>query len=107
MHSALHLNSLSLPDNSPLCLIMADGPSHGDTDLSDLERDILIDEKELARRTGISASTWSKRRLTGDTPAFIKVGKSCRYRWSTVQAWLATRERKSTNDPGNATDLAA
>lgn len=65
-------------------------------------RDIeeLIDEKELAKRTGISASTWSKRRLSGDTPPYIKIGKSCRYDWAKATEWLLQRERRSTSDAG-------
>lgn len=66
-------------------------------------RDIeeLIDEKELARRTGISASTWSKRGLTGDTPPYIKIGKSCRYEWAKAREWLLQQERRSTSDTGS------
>jgi hypothetical protein len=29
-----------------------------------------VDMRKLAQITGISASTWNKRRLTGDTPPF-------------------------------------
>lgn len=53
---------------------------------------------ELAAITGISASSWNKRRLTGDTPPFIKVGKSVRYHLPTSKAWMAERERRSTSD---------
>lgn len=57
----------------------------------------LIDDKELARITGTSVSMWQKRRVTGNTPPFIKIGKVCRYRLSDVEDWLRTRERKNTS----------
>lgn len=57
-----------------------------------------VDTRRLAEITGISASTWSKRRLTGDTPPFAKVGKSVRYHVATVKAWMAERERHSTSE---------
>jgi predicted DNA-binding transcriptional regulator AlpA len=57
-----------------------------------------VDTRKLAEITGISASTWNKRRLTGDTPPFMKVGKSVRYHVPTVRAWLAERVRRSTSE---------
>ncbi len=64
--------------------------------------DTLIDDRQLAELTKISASMWRKRRLTGDTPPFLKIGKSVRYRLSVVQAWLLEHERNSTSDTGAA-----
>jgi predicted DNA-binding transcriptional regulator AlpA len=57
-----------------------------------------VDTRKLAEITGISASTWNKRRLTGDTPPFTKIGKSVRYHVATVKAWMAERERHSTSE---------
>jgi predicted DNA-binding transcriptional regulator AlpA len=57
-----------------------------------------VNVKGLAAITGISASTWNKRRLTGDTPPFTKVGKSVRYHVPTVKEWLAARQRRSTSE---------
>jgi hypothetical protein len=37
-----------------------------------------VDTDTLAEINGVSSSTWKKRRLTGDTPPFIKVGRSVR-----------------------------
>jgi hypothetical protein len=61
-------------------------------------RQEFVDTNGLERLTGISKSTWNKRRLTGDTPPFIKVGKSVRYHVPTVRAWLAERARRSTSE---------
>lgn len=58
----------------------------------------LIDTEQLAMRTGIAASTWTKRRLTGDSPPHIKIGRRVLYRWSDVEAWLKTKLRRSTSD---------
>ena len=57
-----------------------------------------VDTRKLAEITGISISTWNKRRVSGDTPTFTKIGKSVRYHVPTVKAWLAERVRRSTSD---------
>ena len=51
----------------------------------------LIDEKELARLTGIKPATLAKWRATGEGPPYFKLG--CRYRLSAVEQWLAQREQ--------------
>lgn len=56
----------------------------------------LIDEHELSRRTGISASTLRTYRCRGTSPPFLKVGKHVRYDWADVCAWLAAKRRHST-----------
>lgn len=58
----------------------------------------LIDTGTLALRTGIAASTWNKRRLTGDSPPHVKIGRRVLYRWSDVEAWLDSKLRHSTSD---------
>ena len=57
-----------------------------------------IDTERLAALTGIAASTWSKRRLTGDSPPFRKVGRRVLYHWADVEAWLDGCVRQSTSD---------
>lgn len=57
-----------------------------------------VDTFGLETLTGISRSTWAKRRLTGDTPPFIKIGRSVRYHIPTVLTWLARRQRRSTSE---------
>jgi predicted DNA-binding transcriptional regulator AlpA len=60
----------------------------------------LIDTIELARRTGTGATTWAKRRMLGvpHSPPWISIGRSVRYRWSDVEAWLESRQRNSTSE---------
>ena len=57
-----------------------------------------VTTRELSDETGISASTWNKKRLTGNGPAFIKVGASVRYHLPTAKQWLAQQQRRSTSD---------
>ena len=61
-----------------------------------------VNTRELAEITGVSASTWNKRRLTGDTPPFVKVGASVRYHVPTAKAWIDERTRRSTSDVSEA-----
>lgn len=58
----------------------------------------FLTTQHLAERTGIAASTWSKRRVTGDGPPYIKAGRRVLYRWRDVEAWFATQARTSTSD---------
>lgn len=58
--------------------------------MSELE---LIDERELARLTGIKVATWAKWRAKGEGPPYFKLGRLCRYRVSAVEHWIAERER--------------
>jgi predicted DNA-binding transcriptional regulator AlpA len=60
----------------------------------------IIDTIELARRTGTGSATWAKRRMRGypHSPPFVKLGRTVRYRWSDVEAWLETRQRQSTSE---------
>jgi predicted DNA-binding transcriptional regulator AlpA len=59
-----------------------------------------VDPRGWEALTGISKSTWAKRRRTGDTPPFVKLGKSIRYPVRTGLDWLARRVRHSTSDTG-------
>jgi predicted DNA-binding transcriptional regulator AlpA len=67
-----------------------------------MEKDEFVNVRRLAEITGISASTWNKRRVTGDTPPFAKIGKSVRYHVPTVREWMAERARVSTSDTAAA-----
>lgn len=58
-----------------------------------------IDTPELARRTNTSPSYWEKRRVSGKAaPPHTRIGRSVRYRWSDVEAWLAAQTRTSTSE---------
>jgi len=65
-----------------------------------LMTDELINTKQLAQLTNTSEITWAKRRMLGvpHSPPFLRLGRSVRYRWSDVEAWLETRQRQSTSE---------
>jgi predicted DNA-binding transcriptional regulator AlpA len=63
-----------------------------------MDKDEYVDVRRLAEITGISASTWNKRRLTGNTPPFSKIGKAVRYHVPTVKEWMVSHERRSTSE---------
>jgi excisionase family DNA binding protein len=58
---------------------------------------VLMTPKEAARLLKVSASFLAKKRLTGDGPAYIKVGRSVRYTEATLVAWMHARQRQSTS----------
>jgi predicted DNA-binding transcriptional regulator AlpA len=50
-----------------------------------------------ARYVGLSAATLEKRRLTGDGPRFIRLGRAVGYDVRDLDAWL-DQLRQATND---------
>ena len=63
--------------------------------------DKFLSTPELAKFTGTNESLWESRRMSGDSPPFIRLGhRSVRYRWKDVQEWLENRFRSSTSDAG-------
>ena len=62
-------------------------------------REPLGPPKDVARHMGVSAKTLAQWRYLGVGPEFVKVGRNVRYRWSDVQAWLASQRRSSTRGP--------
>ncbi len=63
----------------------------------------LIAKKSIRMRTadaaaycGLSKSTLDKYRLTGDGPAFLKLGRSVVYDRADLEAWLNARRFNST-----------
>ncbi len=56
-----------------------------------------------AARVGLSASTLAKMRMRGDGPPYSKVGaKIVVYNTADLDAWVASRRRRSTSDPGES-----
>ena len=60
-------------------------------------RDPLMTVKETAAYLCVSKSFLDKARLTGDGPAFIRIGRKILYRKSVVDAWLQQRQFASTS----------
>jgi predicted DNA-binding transcriptional regulator AlpA len=62
----------------------------------------LYDQTEVAKALGKSEAWAERSRWDGSGPAFIKVGRSVRYRGSDLLAWIESRVCASTADRGRA-----
>ncbi|MEM9553712.1 MAG: helix-turn-helix domain-containing protein [Acidobacteriota bacterium] len=60
--------------------------------------DDLLNTRDSATYLDLSPRTLEKWRLTGGGPAFLKLGRSVRYRVSDLEAFLAERRRLSTSE---------
>jgi hypothetical protein len=87
---ALHLYSCTTLNDSS-----APRPVKGDGQMGDEQR-YLIDEKEAARRLGVSVRFLQARRLMGGGPFYVKVGRSVRYRPLDLEVWTASQTYEST-----------
>jgi hypothetical protein len=67
-----------------------------------MDEDEYVTDVELSKRTKIAPSTYKKKRIRGDGPPYIKIGRSVRYGVRTAMAWHAKHERRSTSDRGEA-----
>lgn len=65
------------------------------------EDERLLDTSEAARLLGLSPATLCKRRVSGNSPLFVKLGRSVRYRRRDLQDWAKGLLRKSTSDEGS------
>jgi predicted DNA-binding transcriptional regulator AlpA len=57
-------------------------------------------EHEEAARLGISVRTLQSWRAKGTGPAYLKLGRAVRYQPEVTDAWLQSRQRRSTADTG-------
>lgn len=53
--------------------------------------------EQAARFCGCSISLLNKLRVTGDGPAFVKLGRKVSYETADLRAWLNSRRRTSTS----------
>jgi predicted DNA-binding transcriptional regulator AlpA len=58
----------------------------------------LLDSQKAAGWTGLSTSTLAKLRLTGNGPAYIKLGRRVGYRREDLDAWIEANRFKSTSE---------
>ena len=67
-----------------------------------------LNSPEAAEYLGISVSTLSKRRVDGDGPKYLKLGRRVVYDTRDLDGWLDTRRRASTADvdPARLMDAA-
>jgi hypothetical protein len=70
------------------------------TTLYDIES--RLTPEQAAKVRGISLSKLNKDRCFGGGPPFEKAGRTVRYRYGTLLAWMAAQTRQSTSDDGKA-----
>lgn len=58
----------------------------------------LLTAKEAAHYLRVSESWLAKKRMSGDGPAYIKVGRSVRYLEAALIEWIRLRRRLSTSE---------
>ena len=56
----------------------------------------VLPASDAARVLGLSQSTLAKLRLTGNGPAYCKLGRRVVYRPDDLSEWLAEKRRRST-----------
>lgn len=61
----------------------------------------LAPPAELAEYLGTSTQQLARMRVNGTGPRYIRAGRSVRYRWSDVQAWLDENTRERTSGEGD------
>ena len=60
--------------------------------------DPLLHHRDAAKFLGVSTSWLAKRRLTGDGPRYVKIGRSVRYPMSGLLGYVQARMRRSTSE---------
>ena len=58
----------------------------------------LLSDKELAARHGVSEKTSKRRRVRGDGPPFIRIGRFVRYDLRDVEEWENSRRYRHRAD---------
>lgn len=69
-------------------------------------REAMVGDVEAARRLGLSVSTLRAWRVRGGGPVFRKLGTAVRYTIADLDAFVESRGRKSTSDPGGQGEAA-
>ena len=62
----------------------------------------LLDEEAAAPLVGMTVSTLQKKRVTGDGPPYVKMGRSVRYRPDDLESFVAERVVTSTSQKAAA-----
>jgi predicted DNA-binding transcriptional regulator AlpA len=56
--------------------------------------------RKAAEHIGMSTSWLAKRRVSGDPPVFLKIGRAVVYDENELDAWLESCRRQSTSEAG-------
>lgn len=62
--------------------------------------DEMLTEEDLARIFRVHPKFFSKLRVEGGGPIFLKIGSKVLYEQADVEAWKQRQKRTSTSDPG-------
>jgi len=60
----------------------------------------FLTTNQLAELTHTKPQTWRRRRWSGDSPPYVKLGSRVLYRRADVEAWLDERTVTSTSAAG-------
>jgi predicted DNA-binding transcriptional regulator AlpA len=63
-----------------------------------MDEKLIFRTPEAAKRLGLGQSTLEKWRMTGEGPAFVRLGKIVGYEQRALDAWLKARTRQSTSE---------
>jgi hypothetical protein len=66
-----------------------------------------VNEIQAAEILGVRPRTMQDMRLDGTGPVYVKIGRRVVYETPDLEAFKAARKRRSTSDPGPATQPAA
>jgi predicted DNA-binding transcriptional regulator AlpA len=78
-------------------IVFNDGENPMQAQKSGSADDELLLPAEIAKLLKVSLSWLAKARLAGNGPAFVKIGRSIRYRRSAVQDYIRARTKVSTS----------
>ena len=73
----------------------------GDAHMDMTTPPLVLDAENAANRLGLSASTLAKLRLTGNGPAYSKLGRRVVYRVDDLEDWVLAHRHKSTSEYGS------
>ena len=97
----------ALASSSVHLSILTDSPTtEGDLSMRDHTTPYL-DTRAAAAHLGLSHRTLDRYRVSGEGPEFYKLGTRVRYRLADLDAWAASRRRRSTSDDGDGPRAAA
>lgn len=64
-----------------------------------MKEEVLLKPEEAAA-LGLAQQTLARWRCEGAGPPFVLAGRAVRYRRADLSAWIESRTRRSTSDPG-------
>jgi predicted DNA-binding transcriptional regulator AlpA len=64
----------------------------------------LLDQRQAADYLHVSTRTLERLRVSGDGPAYVKLGHLVRYRLGDLEKWIAAHCVCSTSQPMNGED---